>query len=306
MLEQVLHYFTEGDGWFIPLIALMILVELAIRVFRGQGDRVDHKEGWSSIVTDIAYFAIGVSLAAVVLAPIHQLGFKYRLWDLPNTWWTAALAVLLAELLYYWQHRLLQEVRLLWCIHHVHHSARDLSIATALRMPVLEPFAPAFIFVWIGPWLGFSTVDSLLGAGFNFLFGAFHHTTVFPRLGALDKFIPFDTPAQHRVHHGSDLNYVDRNYGGTLIVWDWLFNTFVDEQEEPTYGLTKDIDTYNPWTIHTIAFRELWHDLRQADSLWQCLQYLFRPPGWSPIGSTLTNRQLRKVASRPGATVTPG
>ena len=203
------------------------------------------------------------------------------------------LAVLLAELLYYWQHRLLHEVRVLWCIHHVHHSAKDLSIATALRMPVLEPFAPAFLFAWIGPWLGFSTVDSLLGAGFNFLFGAFHHTTVFPKLGRLDKFIPFVTPAQHRVHHGSNLKYIDRNYGGTLIVWDWVFGTFVDEEEEPTYGLTKDIDTYNPWTIHTIAFRELWSDLRRADNWHDRIQYLFQPPGWSPDGSSLTIRQQR-------------
>ncbi len=273
----------------------MITVEFLLRLARGEGDRVDHREAWSSIFTGILYFALGVSLATIVLAPLHRLGFEYRLWDLPNTWWTAVLAVMLAELLYYWQHRLLHEIRLLWCIHHVHHSAKDLSIATALRMPILEPFAPAFLFVWIGPFLGFSTVDTLLAAGFNLLFGAFHHTTVVPKLGALDRFIPFVTPSHHRVHHGKDLKYLDSNYGGTLIVWDWVFGTFVEEQEEPTYGLTKDIDTYNPWTIHTIAFRELWRDLLKADSWPDRFRYLFYPPGWSPDGSTLTTRQRRAL-----------
>lgn len=294
IFQQAYEYLT-GEGWFVSAIALLIFLDFVGRVIKGEYGKIDHKEAISSFAIGILYLGVGVSVAGIVSKPIENFAYEYRLWDLPNVWWTSVLALIVAEFTYYWGHRWLHTVRLFWCIHMVHHSAKDLSVATAVKMPVLEPLFMALGFVWFLPFFGFSTVDALFAAGFNFVFGAFHHTTVVPKLGSLDKFIPFVTPAQHRVHHGCDLKYLDTNYGGVLIIWDWVFGTFQDEEEEPTYGLTKNIDSYNPIYLQTVGFQKLWSDVKNAKTLSDKLKYIFYPPGWSPDGSTLTTKQQRKL-----------
>lgn len=257
LLTSIYEYFT-GDGWFIAVIGFLIFLDFLGRVFiKKEFSKIDFKEGIASGVIGIIYITIGTGMAGLVAEPMSAFAHEHRLWTVPNVWLASLMALLLGELTYYWGHRWLHEVRLFWCIHQVHHSAKDLSVATAIKMPVLEPLFMALVFSWFLAFFGFNSVDGLLSGGFFLIFGAFHHTTVIPKLGKLDKFIPFVTPAQHRVHHGSDLKNLDKNYGGLLIVWDWIFGTFQDEEEEPTYGLTKNIDSYNPIYLQTVGFQEL-------------------------------------------------
>ena len=251
-----LHEYLTGEGWFVTGITIMIILDLMGRVLiKKEWREIDVKEGLTSIVIGLIYLFVGITLAAFLTEPIYSIALEYRLWSFPNVWWASVLAVLLAEFTYYWGHRWLHEVRLFWCIHMVHNSARDLSVATALKMPMLEPLFMSLTFIWTLPYLGFSNVDALVTSGFFLLFDAFHHTTVIPKLGKWDKYIPFVTPAQHRVHHGSDLKYLDKNYGGLLIIWDWVFGTFLDEEEEPTFDMTKNIDSYNSIYLQTVGFQ---------------------------------------------------
>lgn len=295
ILNRIFEYLI-GDGWFITGIAILIFLDFLGRVFiKKEFDKIDFKEGFSSGVIGVLYITVGVGMAGLVSDPMSHFAHEHRLWTVPEVWWAPFLAFLLGDLTYYWGHRWLHTVRLFGCIHLVHHSAKDLSVATAIKMPVWEPLFFALAFSWFLSFLGFEGITPALGAGFGFLFGAFHHTTVIPKLGRLDKYIPFVTPAQHRVHHGSDLKYLDRNYGGVLIIWDWIFGTFQDEEEEPTYGLTKNIDSYDPLYLHTVGFKELWQDVKGANSWSDRLKYIFYPPGWSPDGSSLTTKQMRAL-----------
>jgi sterol desaturase/sphingolipid hydroxylase (fatty acid hydroxylase superfamily) len=117
------------------------------------------------------------------------------------------------------------------------------------------------------------------------------HTEAIDDLGALETVL--NTPSHHRVHHAKNVRYLDRNHGGILIVWDRLFGTFAREKEPPVYGLTKDIDTYNLIDIAFHEWRALWADVRKPNPWRVRFNYLLKPPGWSPDGSTKTADELR-------------
>jgi sterol desaturase/sphingolipid hydroxylase (fatty acid hydroxylase superfamily) len=182
------------------------------------------------------------------------------------------------DFIYYWNHRFMHETRWLWAIHVVHHSSEHYNLSTALRQPVADSFG---MFVPYGALaaLGFRPDTIETARGINLLYQYWIHTEVIPKLGWFEKW--FNTASHHRVHHGSNRQYLDRNHGSILIVWDKLFGTFEPEDEPVVYGLTKNIDTYNPLRIATHEHADILRDVAASDTWRDRLGFAFAGPGWA-------------------------
>lgn len=201
------------------------------------------------------------------------------IFTIPSTWWSWVLALLIADLTYYWMHRFEHEVRVLWAYHSVHHSSPEFNLSTGLRLAWIEG---AIEWVFFVPMilLGFSAVQTLVAISIVVLYQTWIHTEKIGKLGWVDDV--FNTPSLHRVHHGSNKQYHDKNYGGILIVWDRLFGTYQRENEKVVYGITTPLNTWNPVTINFYEFCQIGKDAWGADTMGNKLKVLFGPPGWKP------------------------
>lgn len=187
-------------------------------------------------------------------------------------------AVFAWDFIYYWNHRFMHETRWLWAIHVVHHSSEHYNLSTALRQPVLDVFG---MFVPYGALalLGFRPDVIETARGVNLLYQYWIHTETIGKLGPVEEV--FNTASHHRVHHGSNKQYLDRNHGSILILWDRLFGTFEREDEPVRYGLTKNIDTYNPLKIATHEHADILRDVAASETWKDRLSFVFRGPGWA-------------------------
>jgi len=194
------------------------------------------------------------------------------------------------DFLYYWYHRAGHEIRILWAAHVNHHSSRHYNLSTALRQ-TWTPFASVLFFIPLAA-TGFEAEQILTAGALNLLYQFWIHTETIDRLGPLEWI--FNTPSHHRVHHATNAPYIDRNYGGILILWDRWFGTFAAEVEKPVYGLTKNISTYNPVGVAFHEYAAIATDVRSAESWEDRLGFAFRHPGWAP--SSTTSKDLRLPA----------
>ncbi|NEZ65512.1 sterol desaturase family protein [Leptolyngbyaceae cyanobacterium CCMR0082] len=202
-------------------------------------------------------------------------------WRLPLTWWTWGMALILADFTYYWMHRWEHEVRILWSYHSVHHSSPEYNLTTSLRLAWVESLIEWIFFIPM-ILIGFDVIQTLIALVIVVVYQTWIHTERIGKLGWLDNI--FNTPSVHRVHHGVGPRCIDKNYGGILIIWDHLFDTYQAETEKITYGLTKQIGSVNPIVIN---FYELWQiikDVRYSKRFSCALKYIFGKPGWQPNG----------------------
>lgn len=208
----------------------------------------------------------------------HRMWARGQRRDLGNGLGAWLVAVFGWDFIYYWNHRLMHEVRALWSIHVVHHSSERYNLSTALRQPVADVFG-----VWVPyGWLARIGVRPSLIAqarGINLLYQYWIHTDAIRSLGAGEEVL--NTPSHHRVHHGSNKPYLDRNHGSILIVWDRLFGTFQREEEPVVYGLTKNIGTYNPARIASHELRDIMRDVSHSTTWRDRLSFVLRGPGWA-------------------------
>lgn len=202
------------------------------------------------------------------------------------------LLFVLDDFIYYWFHRANHEIRLFWAGHEAHHSARLMNFGTALRQGVGERLHKYWFWIPL-PLLGFDPGMVLTMIAFNLIYQFWVHTETVTRLPVWVEFI-FNTPSHHRVHHASNIRYLDQNHGGVLIIWDRLFGTFAEESadEPPVYGLTKNIEGYNPWEFAIAGYRALWRDLAAAETWKDRLRLLYKAPGWQP-GNDLSAKSRR-------------
>lgn len=186
------------------------------------------------------------------------LGFvsQFKVTTIPTNVWTVLLAVVVIDFLYYWQHRLYHEIRLLWTIHNVHHSSPWMNFTTSFRLNWLGPLVSPFFFV-PAVLVGFNINAILLFFTLNLFYQFFLHTESVGKLPWVEGWL--NTPSAHRVHHGSNPKYIDKNYGGILMVWDRLFGTYQEEVEEVRYGVTTGFMGHNPIKV---IFGPLYHYLR--------------------------------------------
>ena len=246
--------------------------------------------------------AIGLSAAT----PVLLWAYAHRLTDLPLNNWAQWLMLFLShELLYYAYHRSAHRVRWFWATHAVHHSPNDLTLATALRLGWTGKLAGNAIFFVPLVWVGFSPIAVFATLAVNLLYQFWLHTTWVPKLGPLEWV--FNTPSHHRVHHASNPEYLDCNYGGVLIVFDRLFGSFVEERDDitPRYGLTTPLRSYNPLWIAVHEWVRMAQDVIAARS-WNDLQRaLFAPPAVRSQAERATHQATPEEPALPGHWVAP-
>jgi sterol desaturase/sphingolipid hydroxylase (fatty acid hydroxylase superfamily) len=207
--------------------------------------------------------------------------------------WAWVLLFFADDLAYYWFHRISHEVRVFWASHVVHHSSQYFNLSTALRQTWVPmtyfPFWVPLALAGFKPWMIFTQ------QAISLMYQFWIHTERVGRLPRPFEFV-LNTPSHHRVHHGSNEMYLDKNYGGILIIWDRLFGTFQGEEERVRYGLTKNLRTFRPVTVAFHEYRAMWRDVRAADSWRDRLGYVFGGPAWQPEGK---GRGLAHVSPAP-------
>jgi sterol desaturase/sphingolipid hydroxylase (fatty acid hydroxylase superfamily) len=245
--------------------------------------------------------SLSFGLANVAINAVAKLGsialfawvYEHRVLDLgqPSKWWSWLILLFAEDCCYYWFHRTHHEVRLLWASHVPHHSSEYFNLSTALRQPILTPITGPLFWTPLA-LIGFPPVMILTAQAWSLLYQFWLHTEAIKTLGPIEWIM--NTPSHHRVHHGKNVEYLDRNHAGIFIIWDRLFGTFEPERAHVRYGLTKDIHTFNLFKVGFHEIAAIGRDVRRAPSLRAKLGYTFAPPGWSHDGSSLTARQLQR------------
>jgi len=267
----------------IPLFTLSMLIE-AWLTNREKG-KEEGQKGYE-VRDTAASLAMGIGfliLAGVfklALIPAYYWLYQYRLFDIEPGFGSWLILLVSQDFCFYWYHRFHHEVRFMWAGHVNHHSSQHYNLSTALRQSwtsfvTCVPFYAPLIFMGFSPVM-LATVELT-----NLFYQFWIHTEVIDEIGHFEKVL--NTASHHRVHHGSNEQYLDTNYGAIFIVWDKLFGTFQPEEEAVCYGLSKNIDTFNPVTIAFHEWTAMFKDMAKARSLGDALGYFFKEPGWEPM-----------------------
>jgi sterol desaturase/sphingolipid hydroxylase (fatty acid hydroxylase superfamily) len=210
---------------------------------------------------------------------IHGFLFRHRLSSFGSRRGSFFTAIIAWDFLYYWNHRSMHKIRLFWADHAAHHSGRRYNLSTALRQS-WNGYLTTWMY-WPMPLLGFRYSTFAKARQLNLLYQFWIHTEAIDRLPDWVEKI-FNTPSHHRVHHGANKQYIDKNYAGILIIWDRMFKTFEPEIRQLQYGLTKNIRTNNPVKMAYDELAQIAKDVAQADNFNERLRYVFAAPGWTP------------------------
>ncbi|WP_171208898.1 MULTISPECIES: sterol desaturase family protein [unclassified Ruegeria] len=269
---------SQVDDMFFLIGAAILLIEIAEMAFKGNLKAKTFGEMLASASTQIPYLIVETFILTGAYG-LYWVISQSLPWGIPVTWWSLGLVILLADITYYWEHRIAHEVRILWTQHAVHHSSRDMNIVTGVRFGPLEGVWSLIAHLPLA-FMGFAPEAIIFGVIAVLAYQTWLHTELIGKLGPFESVL--NTPSHHRVHHGCDDKYLDRNYGGILIVWDRLWGTFQSEEETPRYGLKRDFDSRNPIKVWFSEWPDLIKDIGQAKSPRQIVNILCRPPGWVP------------------------
>lgn len=265
----------------VPVILAAILLEIAVTHFKGI-----RAYTWRETLTNVYMASLNGSmdlvLRAVLVAPALMFCFQHRVvsWESGWLYWLALFLV--EDIAYYTLHYVDHHCRLFWAVHVTHHSSEEFNLSTGFRSSVFQPLYRTIYFAPIA-LLGFEPLDILFMYAATQIYGSMIHTERIGKLGWLEYVLV--TPSHHRVHHGSNPRYLDKNMGMCLIFWDKLFGTFEPEAAEdpPRYGLTRPIPDRGPVNIVFHEWKDIIRDIRSSPLPWrQKLGYLFRGPGWKP------------------------
>jgi sterol desaturase/sphingolipid hydroxylase (fatty acid hydroxylase superfamily) len=266
----------------IPAFIALLILEVVLAAKMRQ-DLYEWKDTAASLTMGIGNVLVNLIAKAMVFA-IFTFLYQFAPHPLGFRWWVWPLAFFSDEISYYAFHRTSHECRLFWASHVVHHSSQRYNLGTALRQTWTGAFMSFIFWAWM-PLAGFPPVMILTLQSISLLYQFWIHTELVRSVGPLEFVL--NTPAHHRVHHASNPKYIDRNHGGTLIIWDRLFGTFEPEdmQDPPVYGLTRNIETYNPLRIAFHEWGDIARDLWHAASWRERWNYVFGRPGWRPASA---------------------
>ena len=239
---------------------------------------------------------VGLLYKGVVFGLIFFVYQRFALFEIPVTWWSVLLCAVLYDLIFYWAHRWGHEVNLFWGAHVVHHQSEEYNLSVALRQPWFHHLMAFVLFLPL-PLLGF---DPLVIGGvslFSTLYQFWIHTKTIHKLPRPVEYI-FNTPSHHRVHHAVNPEYIDKNHGAVLIIWDRLFGTFREEEHEPTYGTTTQFRSMNPAWSNLQYFAGLFRTMRRYP-LRDKIRLLFARPGWTPDGPSPDDQVAATDLARP-------
>ena len=288
----------------IPIFFILIGVELLV-------ERFTHKDLYR-LPDSIANLSCGITsqlsglFLKILAVGVYEILFNnFAFFELNRTWLYWVALVLLVDLAYYWAHRMSHEINLFWGGHVVHHQSEEYNLSVALRQSSLQ-VVWTFAFSLPIAFLGFKTADFVLVSALNTLYQFWIHTETIGKLPRWIEFI-FNTPSHHRVHHGRNPKYIDKNHAGSLIIWDRMFGTFQAEEEKPTYGITKPINSWNAIWANVSHYSEMGQDLKRISKWSDKIKYLFMKPGWLPeyLGGYRSAPEVDKATYRKYDTPAP-
>ncbi|WP_442845230.1 sterol desaturase family protein [Leeuwenhoekiella sp. H156] len=298
--------FTNPLIYGVPCFLGLILVELT---YSKHSDH-DHIYNWKDLAASLT-MGVGSTLIAPLIKTITVILLFSWVYELFNpmvdgvrqnimgwesfgyAWYVWILCQIADDFSYYWFHRQNHMVRFFWAAHIVHHSSDNFNLGTAVRNGWFTIFYKPLFYVWIVA-IGFPPEMLVVCLGIEALWQFQLHSQYVPKLGVIDKV--FNTHTMHQVHHARNLEYMDKNHGGFLNIFDRVFGTFkeLDEDIDIEYGVTHAPNSYNPLIILTHEYKDIWNDTKKSPKFRDKWMYIFGPPGWSHDGSTLTIKQQRR------------
>ena len=258
----------------IPAFILLMVIE-AIADALMRRELYEPKDTAASLTMGIGNVVVGLVSKGMVFA-LFTWVHKFALFQLGYQRWVWVLAFFADDFSYYWFHRTSHECRFFWASHVVHHSSQHYNLSTALRQTWTGGFFGFVFWLWM-PLLGFQPIMIFTMQAVSLLYQFWVHTEFVQRLGLLE--LVMNTPSHHRVHHATNPQYIDRNHAGILIIWDRMFGSFEPEVEHCTYGLTTNINSFNPLRIAFHEWIAIGHDLRTARTWRERLVAVFGNPG---------------------------
>ncbi len=250
--------------------AVFFVIELTVSI-RQQRELYTLKDTLSNITMGVGSLVVAGILGKAINFFVYDFFYQFRFFDLPaNVWWYWVLLCLGEDFSKYWFHRICHRIRYFWASHVVHHSSQKLNFSTAFRQSWTYEISGAQIFWCWMPLVGFSPINILLMQSINLIYQFWIHTETIGKLPRWFEYV-FNTPSHHRVHHSSEPKYINKNFGGVLIIWDRIFGSFRAEDntgiDKHQYGITDNIKTYNPLRIATHEWASIFRDVIKIRSI---------------------------------------
>ena len=291
----------------VPCFFALILLELTYSKTHGDDDLYQWKDLFASSFMGIGGAVIGALVKTISSVVIFEFVFdlfnpevnsvrtNIMGWEaFGYAWYVWLICQLADDFTYYWLHRSNHEVRILWAAHIVHHSSPNFNLGTAVRNGWFTLLYKPLFYMWM-PAIGFRPEMVVFCLGIEALWQFQLHSVYIPKMGFIEKFM--NTHTMHQAHHAQNLEYLDKNHGGFLNIFDKLFGSWIelDDKIQVKYGVVHAPNSHNPLVILTHEFRDIWHDVTtKARNPWHAFMYIFGPPGWSHDGSTMTVRQMQR------------
>ena len=260
----------------VPIILALIFFEVFISNWESKSF---YKAGDTYCTSGLLFgnIIMGFVIKSSIVA-FHFVLYEYRFFDLMSSmpiWLLWVLTFILIDLVFYIYHRLSHRVRFLWTVHMSHHSSEEMNFAVSFRQAWFGPISKIPFFMVL-PVLGLDPLMIAVAGVVSTLWGVVGHTQIIGKLGPLEWV--FNTPSHHRVHHGSNPEYIDKNYGNLFIIWDRIFGTFEPENKPVEYGLVNNVNTFNPIKITFMGWEKLFKDIRNSESFKETIGLIFGPP----------------------------
>ena len=259
-----------------PIVLAMIFFEILVSNFQNQ-NFYKKSDTLCTIGLLLGNIIVAFAIKGTVLA-FHIYLYQFRAFDFVNQipiWALWIITFISIDLVFYIYHRMSHRIRFLWAIHLSHHSSEEMNFAVSFRQAWFGPISKIPFFIVL-PLLGFDPTIVAVAGVISTLWGIIGHTQVIGKLGPLEWI--FNTPSHHRVHHGSNKQYIDKNYGNLLIIWDRMFGTFEPEEEAVKFGLVNNVNTFNPVKVTFIAWKSMIKELKQKNSFFEAIKVIFGPP----------------------------
>ncbi len=264
-----------------PIALIFIIAEVFFSWYYKRG-YISFNEAIANFGTALANQTTNVLLMAGVYIVYGFLWENFRIFTIEINWWSSILLLLGVDFVFYWVHRWGHSINILWAAHSPHHSAEEMNFFVAVRASVTQRLS-SFLFFWVLTIIGFQPIHIYTMTGLHLFIAFLHHTEFIPKLWRPIELI-FTTPSHHRVHHGVNFQYLDKNFGEFLIIWDRIFGSFAEENEKVVYGIYDHPKSWNPISINFHFYIILWKLAVAAPFWWDKIRVWFMPAGWRPRG----------------------
>lgn len=268
-----------------PVFLIAFVIEWGWMKRRGRLDAFPPRDILVNLALGSLYQVFELAAWALITGVASSWIYAHRLFEIPFNAWTAVPLFFATEFLYYWFHRASHRVRWFWSAHVVHHTGESMNLTTAMRQGLLYSITGWWLFFMPLVYLGVNPAAVFFLYALNLFYQYFVHTEAVGRLPRAIEYM-FNTPSHHRAHHGRNPQYIDRNFGGVLIVFDRWFGTFVEETERPDYGIPRQPRTRNPITLNFHEFFDMWRDVLRPGPWSRRLKHLWGPPEWQRPGAS--------------------